>query len=77
MTLARQSSPRGIMDGMEWFSARMVAIVECEYTQGSGPKGNGFKMSKTWGCVYSDVTSRTWQEGMCERRRRLGLVVEK
>ena len=38
--------------------------------------GNGLKLSRKWGCVYSDVISRPWQEGICERRRRLGLVVE-
>jgi hypothetical protein len=30
-TLARPSSPRGIIRGMEWCSARMVAIVEGMY----------------------------------------------
>ena len=38
--------------------------------------GNGLKLGRKWGFVYSDVIRRPWQDGICERRRRLGIVVE-
>ena len=39
--------------------------------------GNGLKLGRKWGFVYSDVITRTRKEGIFERRRRLGLVAEK
>ncbi len=38
---------------------------------------NGLKTGRKWGFVYNDMIRRTREEGMCERRRRLGIVVGK